>query len=121
MDKKATVPVQGAVYVDGQPAAMLAVQLVPLSQIGKKDPVGPKCRTAEDGTFKFSTYVTDDGVPADKYVMTFQWGTLNMMKRTYDGDQLNGRYIDPAQSTTKVDVEEGGDPIDLGKIELTTK
>ena len=45
---------------------------------------------------------------------------MNMVTMQYEGDRLNKRYEDKKASKTTVKVE-SGKPVDLGKIELTTK
>ena len=43
------------------------------------------------------------------------------MSRNYGGpDKLNGRYADPAKSTTRITVTSEGET-DLGELALTTK
>ena len=76
--------------------------------------------TDKDGVFNLSTYVAGDGVPEGDYVLTFQWGTLNTFRHTFEGDKLNGRYTDPTNSVAKFTAKYG-EPTDLGEIKLTTK
>ena len=118
--RKETFPVTGKVIVDGQPAGFLAVNCVRLSELDKQNPTESKCLTEDDGSFKIATYVSGDGVPEGDYVLTFQWGQLNLFTHSYDGDKLNGRYSDPATSTIKFTVVKGK-PTNLGDIKLTTQ
>jgi hypothetical protein len=115
-----TFPVVGKVLVDGEPAGFLAVNCVLQSAADKEHPTESKCLTENDGRFKIATYVSGDGVPEGDYVLTFQWGELNLFTHSYDGDKLNGRYRDPATSPIKFTVIRG-EPTDLGEINLTTK
>lgn len=119
-DWKETVPVEGQVFVDGKPAAMLTIECVSATGLDKEHPTLSTALTDEDGNFSFGTYVSGDGVPVGTYALIFQWGTLNTFRHSYDGDKLNGRYRDaetsPVKFTAKI-----GEPLDLGTIELTSQ
>ena len=119
--RKQTYPISGVVYVDGSPAANLAVRAHPTAGIDQKDPTVSSAFTDQDGKFTFSTFETGDGIPEGEYKLTFEWGEMNMLSMQYGGpDKLNSRYKDP--ETSKSVVKVGPDyPEDLGKIELTTK
>ena len=89
--------------------------------IDKENPTQSRADTDSDGVFQLSTYKAGDGVPEGEYVLTFTWQKIDVMKRRPAGtDNLNDRYKDPVKSVFKVSVEEG-EPIDLGRIDLTTK
>jgi hypothetical protein len=118
--RKETFPVVGKVVVDGKPAGFLVINCVRLSEADKVNPTESKCLTEDDGSFKIATYVSGDGVPEGDYVLTFQWGQLNLFTHSYDGDKLNGRYSDPETSPIKFTVVKGK-PTDLGEIKLTTQ
>lgn len=61
-------------------------------------------------------------MPPGEYVLTFSWREFNTFSMSYSGpDKLNGRYNDPQQSEFRLTVESGDEPIDLGRIELTTE
>ncbi len=77
--------------------------------------------TTADGKFALSTYKEADGLPEGDYALTFSWREYNVVKHTYVGpDKLKGRYTDAKQSKFRVKVEKGK-PVDLGRLELTTK
>jgi hypothetical protein len=117
---KETVPVKGKVLVDGKPATMLAVECVDLAGLDKENPTLSSAMTDDDGDFAFGTYVSGDGVPEGKYALTFQWGTLDLWRHSYNGDKLNGRYSDAKSSTIRFTATKG-EPVDLGEINLTTQ
>lgn len=117
---KETFPVIGTVYVDGEPAAGLSLTLHAVNGLDAEVPTFSATTTKEDGTFAISTFEEGDGVPVGEYVVTFEWGKLNMISMSYEGDRLKGKYNDPAKSDVKVTVTEG-QPTDLGQIDLTTK
>ena len=77
--------------------------------------------TDVEGKFAISTYQSGDGLPEGEYALTFMWGQLNLISKSYGGpDKLNGRYLNAQTSEHRVTVE-AGDPIDLGRIELSTR
>ena len=115
-----TYPVTGIVKVDGQPVEKIAVRLHPVGgQQGKALPTASGF-TDKDGKFSIGTYESGGGAPAGEYVLTFQWGQLNLMTNQYGGDKFKGKYLDPKKSQFKVKVEPGK-PTDVGVIELSTK
>jgi len=84
-------------------------------------PTVSSAMTGPDGKFAISTYQSADGVPAGDYVLTFTWGTFNMISKSYGGpDKLKGRYADLQKSQHRFTVEPGK-PTDLGRIELSAK
>ena len=120
-DRKETFPVTGEVYVDGQPAAQLQVACHDVKGLDAAAPTVSSALTGPDGKFAISTYQSADGVPAGEYLLTFAWGTFNMISKSYGGpDKLKGRYADHQKSQHRFTVE-SGKPTDLGRIELSTK
>ena len=116
-----TYPVTGQVFVDGQPAADLAVFFTNTNGVDKKEPTYSTANTDADGKFKVSTYETGDGIPEGTYSVTFMWGQMNLMTMSYGGpDKLDGRYNDPATSQFKVTVKRG-ERAEMGKLSLSTK
>lgn len=121
--RKPTFKVTGKLVVDGEePGAAVSIQCVPISQ-EDNDPAHYSlsgAMSAPDGAFEIATYESGDGVPDGEYVLTFIWGTMNIMTRSYGGpDKLKGRYSDAKTSEIKFTVD--GQSVDLGEIELTTK
>lgn len=116
-----TFPITGQVYVDGQPAAELAVFFTNTNGVDKNQPTFSTANTDAEGKFKVSTYESGDGIPEGTYAVTFMWGQVNLMTMSYGGpDKLNDRYSDPETSTFKVTVKRG-EPADMGKLSLSTK
>jgi hypothetical protein len=117
---KPTIPVKGEVYVDGKPAGALSI-VIENVQGDTTTPSGSAALTKDDGTFQVSTYKQDDGAPEGEYALAFSWRQYSMLKRSYTGpDKLNDRYKEAKKSKVRFKVEKGK-PVDLGKIELTTK
>lgn len=119
--RTATYPVTGQVFVDGQPAAELAVFFTNINGVDKDQPTFSTANTDAEGKFKVSTYESGDGIPEGTYAVTFIWGQMNLMSMSYGGpDKLKDRYSDPENSPFKVTVKRG-EPADMGKLSLTTK
>ncbi len=119
-----TVPVIGKVTVDGSPVELPKQIRIRAYLVGGESPTGtePGATVNLDGTFALSTYEAGDGIPVGEYKLTFQLGRQNMMRARFEGDDFNGKYIDPDKSEHKVTVGENDtEPIDLGTIELTTQ
>lgn len=114
---KETIPVQGEVIVDGQPAEGVMVNFNPLAGMDTAQPTSTSAMTDKEGKFKASTYQVGDGVPAGEYQVTFKWPTLNKISMTFDGDKLKGKYSDAQKSQYTITVV-SGTPIDMGRIEL---
>lgn len=120
-DRKATFPVTGVVYVDGEPADMLAVKANPIGGMDQVQPTVSSAFTDADGKFSFSTYETGDGIPAGEYKLTFLWGEMNLVSMQYGGpDKLKNRYEDIGKSKVAFRAGEG-EEISLGRIDLKTK
>ena len=118
-DRIKTYPITGEIVVDGKPAASLPITLHRVNGIDPQHPTVSSAMTDENGKFSVSTYEANDGAPVGEYILTFSWGELNRLSMQYEGDKLKGRYSTPETSKFRVKVEDK--PIDMGKIELTTK
>ncbi len=122
--RKQTSVVTGQVFVDGVPVPVktpLKVECHNVAGMDQEHPTISSALTMEDGKFEISTYESGDGLPPGDYVLTFMWGKMNLIAGNYGGpDLLKKKYLNPDKSEFKVTVKEG-EPVDLGKIELTTK
>ncbi len=111
----------GEVYVDGAPVGMLAVRCTAVAGLDSENPTASSAFTDDEGKFEISTYETGDGVPEGEYVLTFEWGKMNLISNQYGGpDKLKGRYMDAEKSENKFTVVTG-EPTEIPRIELTTK
>lgn len=120
-NRKETYPVTGSVYVDEKPAGAVQVTLHDQAGVDVNNPTFSMTFTQADGSFALSTYEEGDGVPAGEYTITFQWRDLNPLNLQYSGpDKLGNKYSDPQTTPFRVKVEPGK-PVDLGRIELSTK
>lgn len=119
--RKQTFPVTGVVVVDGQPVEMLEVACHDVKLIGTDGSMVVAAYTDAKGKFELSSYQAGDGVPEGDYVVTFSWGEINLISRSYGGpDKLKDRYKSPQESKVKFTAKKGT-PVDLGKIVLITK
>jgi hypothetical protein len=117
---KERYPVTGEVYVDGKPAARLSVTLHDVKGFDEEAPAIPQAVTKQDGSFAISTFEAKDGAPVGEYTATFVWGRPQGLGIDTSVDRLQGKYSDPETSQFKVTVTED-EPVDMGRIELTTK
>lgn len=117
---KETVSLVGQVYVDDKPAEGARIEFHPVGGLDTAQPTVTAATVNKDGSFAASTYEVGDGVPPGEYQLSFTWPKLNPISMTFEGDKLNGRYADPAKTDVKMTVE-SGKPLDLGRIDLTSK
>jgi hypothetical protein len=118
---KPTVPVQGEVYVDGRPAAGVVIRCENVAGVDANNPTVSSAKTGEDGRFYVSTYRRADGAPEGQYALVFSWREYGVLQHAYIGpDKLKRRYSSAKNSTFRFKVEPGK-PVDLGRIELTTR
>jgi len=122
------VPLTGEVTLDGSPAQGLSVWVLnekSMPQYLAKKDSGDQIRPfatgtfKADGTFQFTTLTAGDGLPAGNYIICFskaiEAGTSNP-----EAEKFNALYAKPDTSKYKATLEKGK-PVDLGKIELSTK
>lgn len=98
-----TFPTSGQVLVNGQPAAGVEVGFHPLGDMGGK-PFMPMAVTDEDGNYRMTTYIMDDGAPVGEYQIELTWPTYR--KKLGNGpDRLGGKFAKAATSGLKAHVE----------------
>lgn len=118
--KKETIPIKGEVVVDGAPAAGVLVQLFTAQDISTRTGSLSIGSTDDQGKFEIGTYSQGDGAPPGDYSVTFSWPAMQMSQEREAPDRLKNRYKDPSKSTFKITVA-SDKPVDMGKVELTTK
>lgn len=113
-----TYRVTGKITIDGAPVENVCVFAKGKGAQDPKYPIAPQANTVKDGSFSFSSYKPDDGLPADDYDLTVRW--QEMKGATWQGpDKLKDRYSNltkPARTFTVKDQS-----VDLGTIALSTK
>ncbi|MCE9565952.1 MAG: hypothetical protein K8U57_28345 [Planctomycetes bacterium] len=109
---KPTYPVRGSVFVNDKPAtgAMVMFHPFPLGS-GKTPGLTSRGTVGTDGTFRLTTYNTDDGAPAGEYAVTIYWPGKRAGKAAADEDssdlppdRLGLRYNNPTTSTVKATI-----------------
>ena len=109
---KPVYPVRGSVFVNDKPAVGAVVMFHPLplgsgstQSLTSRGTVGP------DGTFRLTTYNTDDGAPEGEYAVAVYWPGKRTGKGEADEDssdlppdRLGLRYNNPATSPVKARV-----------------
>jgi hypothetical protein len=121
VNENPVVPVSGVVHVDGVPLAGIEIKFHPDVQASSYR-VFPKATTDAEGGFQGWSYRRDDGLAAGNYTLTFidHSGPSQPFQRSSDKpDLFEGKYSNLKRSEIKVTVPEGGDPLDMGTIELT--
>jgi hypothetical protein len=117
-----TYPVSGRVQtIDGSPASDVRVTLHSSTLIAEGDPFRPSGMTGDDGTFQLTTYETDDGAPAGKYMITFRWARRR--KTPMDPmpkDQLRNQFALPTEKSLTCEVS-NAESQDLGTFEVDLK
>lgn len=107
-------PVRGTLFVGGEPAAGAFVVFHPASSSEAKT-TNPNGRVQADGTFQLTTYESQDGAPANEYVVTIFWPEPPKSPIDHPAmgpDRLKNRYTDPATSLIRVSVSEGENVLD---------
>jgi hypothetical protein len=109
---KPVYPVRGSVFVNDKPAAGAVVMFHPL-------PLGPggarslpsRGTVGQDGSFRLTTYNTDDGAPEGEYAVAVYWpgkragkGEADEESSDLPPDRLGLRYNNPATSPVKARV-----------------
>lgn len=97
-----TYPVTGKVVLkSGQkPAVGAIVTFHPKSPVGGPGQPNPSGTVKEDGSFVLTTFRGEDGAPEGEYGVTVRWPVQTKVglgdAGGAGGDQLRGRYSDPA-------------------------
>jgi hypothetical protein len=69
--RKPTFPVTGKLLWDGKPIPNASVVFHPVKE-DTPEPLRPRGKTKEDGSFTLTTYDTDDGAPAGEYRLSVE-------------------------------------------------
>lgn len=120
-----TAPVAGRVVTKaGQPCDGALVVFHPKAP-GRSGDAKPVGKTADDGSFSLTTYEASDGAVPGAYGVTVVWPakakeakmSLSSEGGGGGGDQLGGRYGDPAAPKVSVDVPAEGLPSLVVEVE----
>jgi hypothetical protein len=105
---KRVYPVSGKVLVEGKPAAHAIVKFYAVNAASKKDGQGvvPQAIVDEDGSFRVTTYSSEDGAPAGKYTVSVFWAKPSKGGDDYDKPLIPARYLNAETSGLTAVVEE---------------
>ncbi|MFO0918602.1 MAG: carboxypeptidase-like regulatory domain-containing protein [Planctomycetaceae bacterium] len=98
---KKTVPVSGAVTVDGSPAKGVNIYLTKVEGGEQVNFV----RTDADGKYAWSTNLPNDGVEPGQYIVTFKYVPKSKKNEQLGEDLFKGKYANPTKSEYKLTVE----------------
>jgi hypothetical protein len=116
-------PVTGKVLVDGRGVANVEISLRPVS-VDKDKPehkIAPSAKTDANGTFKISTYGSEDGAPTGEYVILASWPRIKIEggEESFGPDRFANAYNNPSQPAGKVTVKEGDNVIPPLKLKAS--
>lgn len=121
-DFQKVTPVFGKVTVDGQPAHDAMVKLNRTFDDPHPRKVIPYGLTNEQGEFKVTSYVTDDGAPEGEYVVTIEWRLRSgILGQNYEGaDLLDGAFakVEANKAQPQFVVQVGAQPLAVPTFEL---
>lgn len=106
-NRKPVYPVSGKVVINKKGVKGVAVSFHPKGELTNLRAMRSFTTTEEDGTFRLSTYDSDDGAPEGDYVVTLYWpGPLPPGSPIGEvgPDQLGGKYANPQTSTLRAQI-----------------
>ena len=117
-DRKPVFPVQGKVIYRGKPATGARVIFHPQDENGPQSP-RPSAEVQPDGSFRLSTYVSQDGAPPGRYAVTIFWPSAARIADTENAgpDQLHGRYSNHKTTPIRVEIVAGANVLDTFKLQ----
>ncbi|HEY1065317.1 MAG TPA: hypothetical protein VGE52_04380, partial [Pirellulales bacterium] len=107
-DRVAVYPVTGKVLFKGKPAPGATVVLTPAKPLPNVPT--PRANVLADGTFKASTYDSDDGAPQGEYKVTVIWykpGVENGVPVQGTQNVVPAKYSSPDTTPEVARVEAG--------------
>ena len=109
---KPVYPVQGSLFVKGQPAEGAVVMFHPLPlKAGTPTALTSRGTVSNDGSFRLTTYNTDDGAPEGEYALTVYWpgkrtaGASEDFDSDLPPDRLGLRYTNPSASAIRIQIK----------------
>ena len=107
---KETVPISGKVSINGAPAAK--VNIYAYTRESGREPAA-RVRTAEDGTYCWTTYQLCDGLPPGEYRLAFAHIPKEGKGQKEGEDLLRGKYKNPAKNNFTLVVKSGEPQTDV--------
>ena len=109
-------PVSGAVFVKNEPAAGAIIFFHSATDPTNPHGLHPVAKADDDGTFRLTSYLKNDGAPAGEYVVTITWPAPRPAGASDEGmtprDRLNGAYATPAVSKLRATVVAGNNQLE---------
>jgi hypothetical protein len=103
--------VSGQLTMNGEPMADAQVFFYPMDERDKDaSKIRPHAMTEEDGSFKVSTYGSEDGAPSGKYFVVVSWKGPHVGVAGDDDDRpekVPAAFRNPRFSRLKVEIAEG--------------
>ena len=109
-NKTPCFPASGSLTIGNEQAKGALIIFVPKNEVGEAKLPRPRATVANDGTFKLSTFATNDGAPAGDY------GVIVLWPGNETDDRLDGRYNAPEK--TAVTVKIASSPTEIPAIKL---
>ncbi|HEV3445095.1 MAG TPA: hypothetical protein VG099_10655 [Gemmataceae bacterium] len=99
-------PVSGEVFVHGQPATNAVVRFYAIDNpIFER--LCPHAIVEPDGSFRLTTFNSEDGAPVGSYAVTLTWPLPPRPGNEEGPDRFHGRYNDRRRPVCKVQVFPG--------------
>lgn len=111
-------PVRGQVFVNGEPAELMAVTFNNTDANAPGNAARPVAVTDAEGRFALSTNADKDGAVPGEYIVTFYWASENGPSAY---DRLGGRFSNPAKSEFKARVEREENDVEPFKLDIDPK
>jgi hypothetical protein len=113
--RKSVYPVTGKVLFEGRPAVGARVQFHAENEA--EHTLIPSGEVGADGTFRLTSYTSNDGAPTGRYAVTVFWGAASKGGDDYDRILVPERYLKPATSGLSAEVPDH--EIELEPFRLT--
>ena len=105
-------PVQGEVFFKGKPASNAVIQFHAAND-SPKESLCPHAIVQPDGSFKLTTFATNDGAPAGTYAVTLTWPSPPKPGHDEEGpDRFQNRYADLHKPLRQVQIQAGENKLD---------
>ena len=116
-NRKMVFPVQGRLTFNGQPMKKALISFHPLED-SDPEPLRPTAEADQDGKYRLTAYITNDGAPAGKYAVTIYWpapvkNPADENSDSWPADLLRGAYSNQATSRLRATVQERENVIDF--------
>ena len=119
-------PVQGELRFDGEPMTGASVTFHRTGEGAETGSYYPRATVDEQGVYRLSTFVSDDGAPAGDYVVTVYWPDPKVVARDPYGeseqlppDLLRRRFATPEASNLRARIPTA--PTRLAPVDLSDR